>query len=485
MEVIKQFCEDTTIHGLPFVVRQKYKTLRIFWLTVVVLAFGGLSYHMYNIISTFLLYQSTESAYQRRDGYEYPDVTLCNLNPISGSNWREAAKNSSRLQTLYTKYIEGNDTGTRTDIPGYAKDLFWSLGDEAVFIGHKLEDMLISCIFQRQPCDKNDFVLFQLPSLFNCFTFKRGRELGETSVGGFASALSLIIYTESLEPPTSRAFVKQPFYMNSNGIRVLIAPSNTLAALGNSGYDVPPGASTSIGFDITEHIRLSEPYSECRSTESMQLEGNVAYSFVECRNICVHKIVIRECGCYPTRYIMRSKRKDVPPCIGQSTSTRGSGTFECQERVLAHIEQTVDYKKECNCHWPCEETTYSNTLSHSQWPSRDSVKSFLENTIENHPKRTQLKAYMHYQELLSQNASDEDIYKWVTSHFLRLNVFANSDIVSVREQKPMYSLTDLLCQVGGCLGLWVGISIITMVEGLDLVVKFIRHVSATEVKVKK
>ena len=61
--------------------------------------------------------------------------------------------------------------------------------------------------------------------------------------------------------------------------------------MGYSGYDIVPGHSTSIGFDITEHNRLSEPYSECRHAESLKLEGDVPYSYVECRNMCVHKIV--------------------------------------------------------------------------------------------------------------------------------------------------------------------------------------------------
>ena len=75
---------------------------------------------------------------------------------------------------------------------------------------------------------------------------------------------------------------------------MLISPSNALKAVGYSGYDIVPGHSTSIGFDIIEHNRLSEPYSECRHIGSLQLVGNVPYSYVECRNMCIHKIVKAE-----------------------------------------------------------------------------------------------------------------------------------------------------------------------------------------------
>ena len=64
---------------------------------------------------------------------------------------------------------------------------------------------------------------------------------------------------------------------------MLISASNALKAVGYAGYDIVPGHSTSIGFDIAEHNRLSEPYSKCRHAESLKLEGNVPYSYVECR----------------------------------------------------------------------------------------------------------------------------------------------------------------------------------------------------------
>ena len=82
------------------------------------------------------------------------------------------------------------------------------------------------------------------------------------------------------------------------------------------------------------------------------------------------------------------------------------------------------------------------------------------------------------------NATENDIYNWINSHFLRINIFANSDIVSVKEQVPMYSLADLLCNLGGCLGLWVGMSIITIVEVMDLTVKILADIFTIDRKVK-
>ena len=48
----------------------------------------------------------------------------------------------------------------------------------------------------------------------------------------------------------------------------------------------------------------------------------------------------------------------------------------------------------------------------------------------------------------------------------------------------MYSLADSLCNLGGCLGLWVGMSIITIVEVMDLTVKTLADIFTIERKAK-
>ena len=47
----------------------------------------------------------------------------------------------------------------------------------------------------------------------------------------------------------------------------------------------------------------------------------------------------------------------------------------------------------------------------------------------------------------------------------------------VKQQVPMYSRTDLLSQIGGCLGLWLGMSVITVVELFNLALKIFMQVA--------
>ena len=63
-------------------------------------------------------------------------------------------------------------------------------------------------------------------------------------------------------------------------------------------------------------------------------------------------------------------------------------------------------------------------------------------------------------------------YDFVTDNFVRVNVYLSDMEVEVQEQQPSYRLSNLFSDIGGTLGLWVGLSLLTVVEFIQLVVKF-------------
>ena len=459
------FCEYTTIHGLFFVTAVTNRYLQILWGIVVAIGFGLLALHLYSIIVAFLEYKTTEYAHEHSEGYYFPDVTICNLNGISSTNLQDVAQDNPDAKLFL-------DVSNRTENPNHGPlprrtDLYWALAGRAYNVGHQFQDFVIRCRFQGQPCKDDDFILFQFPRFFNCYTFKRGRE-SKSITQGATAALSLTLYIEPQNADIIKMYNDRIIVDDIDGVRVVLTPPNSLAAVGAIGYDILPGHATSIGFDIIEYERLSDPYSMCRGVDSMPLDGNFTYSFTECKNICIHKLVIQKCGCFPTRYVLRNNYTDtnVTSC-GQylfSNKTLNSKLLGCQEDILKIIETLLDYAKDCNCHAPCEDTKYPITTSQSEYPSENSINSFWSVVLEDNPNKDNLKPYQHYHKLLAQNPSLDTLKTWTRKHFLRINVFANSRTVSVRKQIPMITLVDLMAQIGGCLGLWLGISVITVVE---------------------
>ena len=186
--------------------------MRIIWTFIVLGGFTGLSVHLFHIIDSYLQYKSTESTYEKRSGYHFPDVTVCNLQGISSSNFHSTINNNSKLKNVYSEILrtlhvsnnvtnddENGNHSMKADDFRSRENLFWGLENEAYNVGYKLQDMVLSCKFERHECDEEDFVLFQYPELFNCYTFKKGRDSNLTTVHGLGGALSMVLYIEPQE----------------------------------------------------------------------------------------------------------------------------------------------------------------------------------------------------------------------------------------------------------------------------------------------
>ncbi len=136
--------------------------------------------------------------------------------------------------------------------------------------------------------------------------------------------------------------------------------------------------------------------------------------------------------------------------------------------MINHARLAPNYIKEkCKCLWPCADTKYFVTMSQSAWPARSSLQSFLFSVLENNFAYNEGKAHKYYKFLKSSNASEDEIYSWVSSHFLRIIIYSRTDLVLVKEETPKYRLSDLFSSIGGCLGLWVGVSVLTFSKVFD------------------
>ncbi len=57
--------------------------------------------------------------------------------------------------------------------------------------------------------------------------------------------------------------------------------------------------------------------------------------------------------------------------------------------------------------------------------------------------------------------------KWVQESFYKLNIYFKEPVVQIHRQVLDYGLADFWSALGGILGLWAGVSIITVIELLE------------------
>ncbi len=469
---LRSFCHNTSIPGVLHITNgNEKKVLRFLWAAVVLSALAGLVLHATALFKQYFKYKTTKYYSEDDTGFYFPDVHFCNLNGISFSNLREAALKYPELgkhpsfQQMLTNNISVDQDVLKPSV------LFHALGDKAKEIGHKLKDMVIACTFGSRPCKEEDFELFHLDRYFNCFTFLKGRE-HKTVTQSVYAGLSLTMFLES--SPVDLPYVDRATE-NSDGFTFVLREAKANPAINVEGQEVSPGHSISMIFSQERTKHLSDPFPPCN--DSSPVHENQKYSYRECMNICIHEKVVQQCGCYPTDFFTRINYTELetPNCarFWFTNNIKAREMLMCQDTTLFVVLNDIEG---CKCYSACEEMSYPLSVSQSEWPSENSIKSFPDYIFKDRENVENLKAYVSYNNLLENNASQETINTWIRRHFVRVNIFTNSRKILVKEDVPLISLPDLLCNIGGCMGLWLGISLVTSAEIMELIVRLLYEV---------
>jgi len=256
--------EDSTIHGLPNIVRNEHIINKIMWAILFAGAFG---YTTYLIVIAILAY------------LEY------NVN----SNLETVFEQPSQYFTIQFCSRDSRSFNNRTFARG---------------------DLLIQCVFNYDPdCLTNPGAYFESyidPTYGKCFRFNSGKNMSgatipllNSTVGGKDDSLSLQVYA-----PAGLAFwihnyttpPRRQFQANNNG---------------DLQY-ASPGQDTQVAVDRTFYYQLPYPYNDClhdpstfqynKTIINFMLNASIPYSQVNCLNLCfdMQYLMDNPCNCTNT-----------------------------------------------------------------------------------------------------------------------------------------------------------------------------------------
>ncbi|XP_063721908.1 amiloride-sensitive sodium channel subunit alpha-like isoform X3 [Symsagittifera roscoffensis] len=327
--------------------------------------------------------------------------------------------------------------------------------------GQQIEDFITQCSFDSLVCDVEDFYTWQNDVYGNCFTFNHIKKPAKTTVReGSQYGLKLAL------------FVDQDDYVGllspASGVRVSIHSRNIKPFPEDDGLSVSPGTATSIRIHEKKFTRLGSPYGDCTENvwpESVKSDSALEfdYSTKSCNKYCFAEYIFNKCGCLSSLILAKNNTRDEDFCTIINVTQK-----ICQEEAL------VDYstgKLQCNCKVPCEEYKYQTTLSSAKWPEmsylwhfvrmlyRETGRKIKEFTsdIRNNLVEYKFSTYAGLQGL-----------KEVRENFVKLEIyFDDLSLEEIYEEKQL-SIETFLSGIGGCLGLWVGLSIISLVEAFEV-----------------
>uniref|UniRef100_A0A8C3HI72 Uncharacterized protein n=1 Tax=Chrysemys picta bellii TaxID=8478 RepID=A0A8C3HI72_CHRPI len=179
---------------------------------------------------------------------------------------------------------------------------------------------------------------------------------------------------------------------------------------------------------------LPPPWGECRSSD-VGLDFFPVYSITACRIDCETRYIVENCNCK-----MVHMPGDAPFCTPEQYK-------ECAEPALGLLaEKDSNY---CTCRMPCNLTRYNKELSMVKIPSKTSAK-YLEKKF---------------------NKSE----KYISENILVLDIFFEALNYETIEQKKAYEVAALLGDIGGQMGLFIGASILTVLELFDYIYELIKE----------
>ncbi|CAD6198104.1 unnamed protein product [Caenorhabditis auriculariae] len=325
-----------------------------------------------------------------------------------------------------TNQLTSDPTLVRDIIPfligGYSLEtrmnLSWSLEDLFVWVAYEEKIVNLS----------ENFHIWNDKVLGNCFTFNHFNSSSEylARSPGYSGGLTMQMSVDQSEYLP---------WIDTAAIQVFISARDEVIASESPRFYVQPSFESRIGLQRTDFKRLGGKYGRCvksvSEVKSYYYEGS--YTTDGCLRSCYQDAVQKACGCMDPRYPMPWTAK--------------SCTLPSKNCIDAMVAKRGDPSKwsECSCPLPCTQTQFTQRYSRLPYVVKPVECS------HSHPANVSA--------CIKDNA--ETVYLRIGLPTLQYQIYVET---------PAMDFSTFLSQLGGLLGVLMGISIISFIEVAFIIV---------------
>ena len=419
-----------------------YLDVKIF-LLIFLLGSSGLA--SYLVIQSIMEYFTYGVITTSRTIYEtptlFPMVTICNV------NWLQTEYAYNLIQQGVIDHVTPLGTFNYKNFSNEQKKM----------LGHDLNDILVDCKYNGHQCDSSDFIWsFDEEEYGNCFIFNSGVDsngkridLKKSYLAGPNFGLFLTFYVNIYEKLSNTVL----------GAVIRIGNSSYSTYYSNNGIFVSPGERTFISIEREFKSMLPKPYSNCeidihssKFRPDSDLFNRIAqseyvYSQQFCLSQCLQQEFIKKHNC--TLHFVLS--------IFNASECHVDLNFSSAD----FFDSNFVWPKICLplCPLECNQTAYKTTVSFNQL-NGNSYVSYIKNN-----KRL---------------ASDfigrslDSIQAEIS--FSSVKIFYESLSYTLTNESKKMDWVSLLGSIGGNLGLFLGVSLFSLWEIIEVVVEIFYHV---------
>ncbi|XP_053112163.1 acid-sensing ion channel 5 [Hemicordylus capensis] len=425
-----EFATSTSFHGVHNIARTKSKTRMVLWVLVVIGSIVLVAWQICNRIIYYFSWPTTTSVVvQYVEKIEFPAVTFCNLNRFQ----TQAVANLSIIFFLWSivsgvlhmfdmsdkfgpeisDFLQGNQNFS---IKEFTRNNGFYLNNST----------LLECEYFGKPCYPEDFK-HVFTEYGNCFTYNHINipEKRRVSVSGRGLKLLFDVKQAQFTDDPSLGFVDA-------GITFAIHSPKEPPRFDGLGIFTPVGMHAHAAIRQLKTIIQEYPWGECNP--NIKLQHHMIYSTYGCLQECKARHIQKKCGCLPFM---------LP---GNGTECDMERFYNCVSPTLYNIELMglcTGGTHNSTCPVPCEETDYPTSISYSTFASEKALK-FLSTKLKKNPE-------------------------YIRHNLVYIDIKYHDLNYKVTQQQKALSVSELLADVGGQLGLFCGASMITIIEIVEYI----------------
>ncbi|CAD5228068.1 unnamed protein product [Bursaphelenchus okinawaensis] len=441
---IRTFPEWTTTQGIPQFGSAKRRICCSFWFTCTLIATGLLIWQVVLTIQSYYQYGVTVNIQLLFEDRVFPAVTVCDSNPYKSSMMDQFPKVKQVLDTyeysaqkLVCNSTSNCSVETNSTLDEYAEEYRFStitntgqlrqLARTLVYLASgeynmsaamvSREDLILSCSFNTVGCSDDDWTTLIDPNVGNCYQFNMNSAY-QAQRSGPAYGLRLQLKTN----------VSEYISVNNGASAIMMVHDQSDYVIpGSLGYNIATGTRTSVSVTYTQIQRLGPPYGDCSDAipDGYLYDGD--YNTELCQRSDFQALMIESCDCYDPRY----------PTPNDTTVGRCS--------IDDNLSCWLDYNNQTageDCYQSCNEGDYTVSISSATWPAP--LDQYVAGCYE--------------------DAYPEGCYSTFSQNALWLEVFYEKLNYETMTESASTTVSTMLSNIGGQIGLFLGMSVISFIE---------------------
>ncbi|XP_035376512.1 acid-sensing ion channel 1B isoform X1 [Electrophorus electricus] len=431
---LANFFSGCSLHGPNhvFVENQKFGKRQGIWAVCFLFALSVFLSQVGDRVAYYLTYDHITMLDERSTlNFTFPAITICNYN-----GFRRSQISYSDLVFMgpLLGYEDNMAPGFQLAPEPDRQSIRFNLAEFYNRTRHRIEDMLLECAFAGKKCGPQNWIEI-FTRYGKCYTFNSGqdgRPLLVTMKGGMGNGLEIMLDIQQDEYLPVWGETDETSF--EAGIKVQIHTQDEPPFIDQLGFGVAPGFQTFVSCQEQRLTYLPPPWGDCRS-KPLKSDFFTTYSITACRIDCETSYLVENCNCR-----MVHMPGDAPYCTPEQYK-------ECADPALDFLVERDNNK--CVCETPCNTTRYNKELSMVKIPSKASAK------------------------YLAKKFNKTEQY--IADNILVLDIFFEALNYETIEQKKAYELAGLLGDIGGQMGLFIGASILTILELFDYLYEVIKY----------